>query len=73
MGKFIEQIADNKNLLKHLRTALFIGFMVNIINQGGRLIHLDFDSIDFFKFILTFIVPFGVSVYSAATIRGTIK
>ncbi len=66
MKNFIGQITDTGRLLRHLRTALFIGLILNMINQWRQLINLDFVSIDYIKIVLTFFVPFAVSVYSSA-------
>jgi len=66
MKNYIEQITDPGRLLRHLRTALFIGLILNMINQWRQLINLDFISIDYIKIVLTFFVPFAVSVYSSA-------
>lgn len=73
MRKFLVQISDKKKLLKHLRVAVLIGLILNIINQGMQIIYLDFNSIDILRFTLTFIVPFIVSVYSAATTNENSK
>lgn len=68
MTQLITQISNRNNLFKHLRTSVFVGTILNIINQGQYITHLDFGGIDYFKFILTFIVPFAVSAYAAGTV-----
>ena len=73
LKKYIDQILDKKKLFKHLRIAILIGLILNIINQGNQIIYLDFNSIEIFRFTLTFVVPFIVSIYSAATTNGTSK
>ncbi|MBI3124027.1 MAG: nitrate/nitrite transporter NrtS [Ignavibacteriales bacterium] len=67
MPQLIEQLKNRNNLFKHLRTSIFVGTVLNVINQGHNLAHLDFGEIDYFKAILTFFVPFVVSAYSAGT------
>ncbi len=43
--------------------ALVVGTMLNCINQGPEV--LDGGSLNWFKLVLTYIVPYFVSVYSA--------
>ena len=52
---------------KSLKVALIVGSFLNMINQGDFI--LSFDSIDYFKLILTYIVPFVVSSYTAISIQ----
>lgn len=63
------QILDRINLTKHITIALVVGTVLNIINQFDSIIHLQFQNIAYIKAVITFIVPFAVSVYSAATIK----
>lgn len=49
-----------------LPVALFVGLVLNFINQWGPLIHLEWVHISFFKFGLTFLVPFLVSMYASS-------
>lgn len=45
--------------------AVIVGLILNLINQGDVLLHLNFSQIDFTKFGLTFFVPYFVSTYSS--------
>lgn len=68
--KLILSIATNKEIItKALKIALVVGILLNIINQGDKLIILDFENINYIKFILTFFVPFSVSMYTAITMK----
>jgi hypothetical protein len=69
MKELLDQIIDGRNFFKHLRTAIFVGIILNLINQWNPIMNVDLHGIDFFKLIMTFFVPFSVSVYSAATIN----
>lgn len=51
---------------KAFKVALIVGVILNLINQGDNFISLNFNEINWSKFILTFFVPYGVSSYSAA-------
>jgi len=70
MQKFVNQIKNRINLFKHLKTAIFVGAILNVINQANAVIDLEFDKLNYFKLVLTFFVPFAVSVYSAATSKN---
>lgn len=48
-----------------LKIALIVGLILNIINQGELIFTLNFSQINYFKVLLTFFVPFGVSLYSS--------
>lgn len=57
---------SKKTVNKAIKVAIVVGLILNAINQGDKLISLNFAAINWFKFILTFFVPYGVSSYSAA-------
>lgn len=65
------QFSDFRQFVKHLKTSLFVGILLNLINQGEALISLKTDDIHFFNLALTFFVPFAVSLY--ATISNNIS
>jgi hypothetical protein len=46
-----------------------VGTVLNVINQGDRLLALRFGDVVWWKVGLTYLVPFCVSVFSAARIR----
>jgi len=54
---------------KSFKVALIVGSFLNIINQGNFIVSQDFDSINYFKLILTYIIPFIVSSYTAISIQ----
>jgi len=45
--------------------ALVVGVILNLINQGGQLVNLEFGQINYLKLCLTFLVPYLVSTYSS--------
>ncbi|WP_083657146.1 MULTISPECIES: nitrate/nitrite transporter NrtS [Arcobacteraceae] len=68
--QLIISIASNKTLLlKAIKIALFVGIVLNLINQGEKIFILAFEDINYYKFFLTFIVPFSVSMYTAITMK----
>lgn len=58
-------------LVAALKVALVVGTLLNIINQGGRL--LDGLSPSWFHVALNYLVPYCVSSYSAARNEMTRK
>jgi hypothetical protein len=68
--QLIISIATTKTLLtKAMKIALIVGIILNLINQGEKIFILAFDEINYYKFFLTFIVPFSVSMYTAITMK----
>lgn len=49
-----------------LRTSLFVGTLLNLINQGDALFGAG--HVDVFKMCLTYCVPYCVATYSATSI-----
>ena len=50
-----------------VNVALVVGSILNLINQGDRL--LNGAPLDWFKIILTFLVPYCVATYGAVSYR----
>ncbi|MEO0437125.1 MAG: nitrate/nitrite transporter NrtS [Pseudomonadota bacterium] len=48
-----------------LRVALVVGTLLMLINYGDRLFPLDLTGRDILKIVLTYLVPYGVSTWSA--------
>jgi len=66
-------INDHEILLKSLKISIVVGTLLNIINQGDALVASNFDSINQFKILLTYTVPFIVSTYTAVSIKMKFK
>jgi hypothetical protein len=52
---------------RSILVALVVGTVLNIINQGDALITRA--SIDWYKIILTYLVPYGVCTYGAVSLQ----
>lgn len=52
-----------------LKISFIVGTALNIINQGEILINLDINSINLIKIILTYLVPYSVTTYTATMIK----
>lgn len=70
VSNFRQQISTKKLLRKYLKIAIFVGIILNIVNQFSVITSLQFQELQLLKTVLTFFVPFAVSVYSAATIEN---
>jgi len=68
MSAVQKQFSNQLQFVKHLKTSLFVGTLLNLINQGEAILSLRWQDIVFFNLMLTFLVPFAVSVY--ATIKS---
>ena len=60
---------DKEMIIKSLKISAVVGTILNLINQGELIFALDFVNIDYIKSILTYIVPFLVSTYTAISIK----
>jgi hypothetical protein len=68
--KLILSIASSETLISRaIKIAFVVGIILNLINQGEKLIIFNFEGINYFKFFLTFLVPFCVSMYTAITMK----
>ena len=66
---FIAAACDRSILFGGLQVAAVVGTVLNAINQGDRLLAQRWGDVVWWKIGLTYLVPFCVSVYSAARIR----
>ncbi len=62
---FLKEIFRPAAVATGLKVALVVGIILNLINQGDVLLSGSLMEVNWLKFGLTFLVPFGVSVYSA--------
>ncbi len=58
--------AQTPNIMRGLKVAIVVGVLLNLINQWEALSTASWGAIHWPKFLLTFCVPFCVSVYSSA-------
>ncbi|MFT4537151.1 MAG: hypothetical protein ACI9P5_004532 [Saprospiraceae bacterium] len=68
--KYVLDIAlQHATLRTSIKVAVIVGIILNLINQGDLIIAMNFEAINFSKFIITFFIPFGVSTYSTVTAK----
>ena len=52
-----------------IKISLVVGTTLNLINQGDTLIIFDFASLSITKLLLTYIVPYSVTTYTATAMK----
>ncbi|MDC3170025.1 nitrate/nitrite transporter NrtS [Paracoccaceae bacterium] len=59
-------LAFRESVIKRaIKIALIVGCILALINHGDRIIFQDMQSVDWFKILLTFCVPYCVSTISS--------
>ncbi|XPF94801.1 nitrate/nitrite transporter NrtS [Colwellia sp. RE-S-Sl-9] len=60
------QIATRPDIIKRsIKISLIVGSFLAVLNHGDKLLTVDLSSLDIFKIIATYFVPFCVSTYSS--------
>ncbi len=68
--KLYYKLAVTKTVVKRaLFSSVVVGIILNLINQYGVILELDFKNLDYTKFLLTFLVPYCVSTYTAVALQ----
>ena len=63
-------IAVSRNIVnKALKVSLLVGSALNLINQGDILLAFNFEQINLVKFLLTYLVPYSVTTYTATSMK----
>ena len=52
-------------VLSAIKVSLVVGTLLALINHGDKLASFHFNQTDFLKIIFTYLVPYGVSTWSA--------
>ena len=66
-------LCEKEILLKSLKISIIVGTLLNIINQGDAIFSLNFEDINYIKSLLTYMVPFLVSTYTAISMKLKFK
>ena len=70
MVQKIFKIALEKEILwSSIKVAFIVGLILNLINQGDKLVLLNFKELALGKLLLTFIVPYLVSTYASVRVK----
>lgn len=68
-NRFWSAVLDPGSLLIALKMGLVVGTILNCINQGECLVNLEFEKLQMGKFLVTYTVPFFVSLYTSTIIK----
>ena len=63
---FFKNFFRRETVLRAIKVALVVGPILILINHYDSLLQFEFSHHLYFKFMLTFLVPFCVSAYSSA-------
>ena len=70
MGKrfsfFLKNLFRRETIVRAIKVALVVGPILIIINHHDSILNFELSNNLYFKFALTFLVPFCVSAYSSA-------
>ena len=62
---FFSLAFSNQVVSRAIRVALIVGTILALINHGGKILSLSLSYLDILKVLLTYLVPYGVSTWSA--------
>jgi len=63
-------IAISKPIVSRaFKISLIVGSVLNLINQGDAISSLNIENLHLFKFLLTYLVPYGVTTYTATALK----
>ena len=64
------EIAASPSVMKRaIKVALIVGTALNLINQGEVLLALSLENINLTKLLLTYVVPYSVTTYTATAMK----
>ena len=64
-ASFLSLALSRSVVIAAIKVALVVGTLLALINHYDKLPTLDFRRSDYFKILLTYFVPYGVSTWSA--------
>jgi hypothetical protein len=62
---FFSLAFSNEVVLRALKVALIVGTLLALINHGGKILSMSLTGESVLKIMLTYLVPYWVSTYSA--------
>lgn len=62
---FLAVALNRMVVIRAFQVALIVGTVLVIINHGEKVLNLSFSGLDWFKVLLTYLVPYCVSTWSA--------
>ena len=65
MKSFFQYAIDRSSLFRSIKVALVVGTINALITQYDAVCHQAFTLTNFFQIMLTYLVPFGVAIFSS--------
>ncbi len=66
---FCEIMISRSVVMRALKVSFIVGSLLNLINQGETLLSLDLAHLNLVKFLLTYVVPYSVTTYTAVSLK----
>ena len=64
------EIAVSSNVINRaLKVSFVVGTALNLINQGDTLIALNIENVNIAKLLLTYLIPYSVTTYTATALK----
>lgn len=74
MFRYYLQLAfEKKTFIRAIRVALFVGTILNLINNPQLFFHFSTNDLNGYRVLLTFLVPFFVSTYSSVLSNSALR
>lgn len=70
---YCEIIVSQPVVSRAIKVALIVGSALNLINQGENILMLELEQLNILKLILTYIVPYTVTTYTATAMNLEFK
>ena len=70
---YCEIIVSQPVVSRAIKVSLIVGTALNLINQGENFLMLHFEQLHMLKIILTYIVPYTVTTYTATAMNLEFK
>ncbi|WP_179333875.1 nitrate/nitrite transporter NrtS [Winogradskyella costae] len=67
--KLLKIALEKDIVISSIKVAIVVGCILNIINQGDLLYHLNFENVSWLKLALCFVVPYSVSTYASVKVK----
>ncbi|GAA4245274.1 hypothetical protein SAMN04489797_1454 [Winogradskyella sediminis] len=67
--KLLKIALEKDIVISSIKVAIVVGCILNIINQGDLLYHLNFEKVNWLKLGLCFVVPYSVSTYASVKVK----
>ncbi len=68
-NRVIAAVLEPSALIVAAKMSLVVGSILNCINQGECIFSLDFENLQIGKLLITYTVPFFVSLYTSTIIK----